>query len=86
MSVWTQAEIQANIAALKVELSALSVSLVKTRDVQQHRLDTGQSSQMVMRQQIGQLENSRKRILSEIDYWKQMLTGCADVRNVRPGW
>lgn len=86
MSVWTQTEILDNIAALKVELSALAVSLAKTRDVQQYSLDTGQSRQMVMRQQVSQLEKSRIRILSEIDYWKQMLPGCADARNMRPGW
>lgn len=93
-SAFTKEEIEAQIAALKLQLGEISTAISQTLVSQQYSLDTGQTRTSVMRAQLSQLQNTRKAILDEIAYWQGLLcesegeaggTG-GSVTRIVPGW
>jgi hypothetical protein len=72
-SAFTKEEIEAQIAALKTQLTEVSAAISATLKSQQYSLDTGQTRQSVMRAQLSQQQNTRKAILDEIAYWQSLL-------------
>ena len=80
-----KAFIEEQIASLKVQLAENAAGLAKAREAQQYSLDTGQTRQSVMRAQLSQLQNDRKAIMTELQFWQSQLKGGAS-RYVRPVW
>jgi len=72
-SAFTKEEIEAQIATLKTQLGEVSTAISAAMKNQQYSLDTGQTRQSVMKQQLAQLKNQRKAIIDEIDYWQSLL-------------
>lgn len=72
-SAFTKEEIEAQIAALKTQLTEVTAAISAAMQNYQYSLDTGQTRQSVMKQQLSQLQNQRKAILDEIEYWNSML-------------
>lgn len=72
-SAFTKEEIEAQIASLKTLLSETVTAISAAMKTQQYSLDTGQTRQSVMKQQLAQLKNQRQAILDEIQYWQSLL-------------
>lgn len=72
-SAFTKEEIEAQIAALKALLLENTTAISAAMKTLQYSLDTGQTRQTVMKQQLSQLKNQRQAILDEIQYWQGLL-------------
>jgi hypothetical protein len=72
-AAFTQEEIEAQIASLKTLLSETVAAISAAMKTQQYSLDSGQTRQSVMRQQLSQLKNQRQAIIDEIQYWQGLL-------------
>jgi hypothetical protein len=85
-SVFTDAEIEAQIAVLKVELTAVNAAITALlAGAQSYTLDTGQTRETVTRTSLGQLRAHRKDLLAEVQELQDQLTGTASYV-ARPGW
>ena len=85
-SVWTQAEIEAQITALKAELLAVNAAILAiVNGSQSYTLDTGQSRQTVTKANLTELRKLREELRSQLQEWQDMLTGTASYV-ARPGW
>lgn len=72
-SAFTKEEIEAQIASLKTLLAETVAAISAAMKTQQTSLDTGQTRQSIMRQQLSQLKNQRRAIIDEIQYWQSLL-------------
>lgn len=84
-SLFDTAFIQARIDELKAELTTIVTSIASAQTASQYSIDTGQTRQSVSRQSLGQLQNRRNAILSELAYWDALLNNGVATRIV-PGW
>jgi len=82
---FTTAEIEEQITSLKALLAENAASMSAALKSQQYSLDTGQTRQSVMRQQLSQIRNNRTAILQELQYWQGLLDGTASTHMV-PGF
>ncbi len=53
--------------------------------VSEYRLETGQSSQLVKKTDLGTLQSARQNILIQIDAIEQRISG-GSVKLITPGW
>ena len=85
-SVFTDAEIEAQIAVLKTELTAVNAAITALLGgAQSYTLDTGQTRQTVTRTSLAQLRKHRAELMAELQELQDMLTGSASYV-ARPGW
>lgn len=81
--IWTRAEIEEQIASLKLQLAENTAATAAARKTQTYSLDTSQSRQSVTRTSLNQLRKERTAILSELSTWQSYLCNST---HVRPGW
>lgn len=77
--------IESQIASLETQLEENASAMREARKVLQMSMDTGQTRQSKMHQQLSQLRNERQSILDELAYWQALLCGGGSF-TAKPGW
>lgn len=85
MTCFSKAFIEAQIAILETQLNENATAMSEAQKVLQMSLDTGQTRQSRMNQQLSQLSIHRQRMLDELAYWKGLLCGSGSF-TAKPGW
>lgn len=85
-SVFTQAEIEAQITVLKTELTAVNSAIsALLGGAQSYTLDTGQTRETVTRSNLTELRRHRRELMAEVQELQNMISGSASYV-ARPGW
>jgi hypothetical protein len=82
---FTTTEIAEQITALKAMLIENTTATSAALQSIQYSLDTGQTRQSVMRQQLSQLRGHRSALLQELHYWQGLADGSVSTHLV-PGY